>query len=158
LRFGRRVYRTNDALWVVAVYNIVAVGWVVAALFPGPAQGFCIGAAAFFVIWAAWTWQYGVHVTRRGVTVATIVRAKRVPWSQILRFEVVPLSDVRYAFAVIERGERRMVVSSALCTPRRPEAKVEKYRRQIQSVVDELNQLLADSWGADDGTLQDRGV
>ena len=129
--------------------SIVAVGWVVAALFPGAAQGFCIGCAVFFVMWAGWIWHYGVHVTRRGVTVATILRPKRVPWSEVERFEVVRLSKTPYAFAVIKRGERRMVVSMALCTPRRPEARVERYRWEIQTVVDELNQILADTRARD---------
>lgn len=143
-RSGRRVYRTGDAKVVVAFYNLMAIGWIVAALFPSPAQGFCIGAAVFFSIWAAWSWQYGVRVTSRGVTVATIVLAKRVPWSEIERFELVPISNIRSEFAVVKRGARRMVVSSALSTPAKPPEKVARYRREIQAVVDELNQLMAE--------------
>jgi hypothetical protein len=143
-RSGRRVYRTNDARLVIALYSLFGLGSIAAALFPGPQQGFCIGTAVFFVIWAAWVWQYGVHATSRGVTIATILRFVRVPWSDIARFEMVPLSDVRSGFAVVKRGERTMVLSSALCTPLRPEAKVEHYRREIQAVVDELNQVLAE--------------
>ena len=142
-RSGRRVYRTNDARWVIAFYTAMACGWVVAALFPSAAQGFCIGCAAFFGIWAIWVWQYGVHVTGEGVRVVTILRSMRVPWSEIARFELVARDSRKY-FAVVKRGERTMVMSSALCTPVRPEAKVERYRRDIEAVIDDLNKLLAE--------------
>ena len=37
-----------------------------------------------------------------------------------------------------------MVMSSALCSPARPQDKAERYRREIQAVVDDLNQLLSE--------------
>lgn len=143
LRPSRRVYRNDPARLVIGFINLMAVGWVIAALFPGPQQGLCIGAAVLFVVWAVWIWQYGVHVTSRGVTLATQLRATRIPWSEIERFELVPLSAKSYVFAVVKKGEKRMVVSTALATPERPEAVVEHRKREIQAVIDELNDLLA---------------
>jgi hypothetical protein len=57
---------------------------------------------------------------------------------------VAPPHDKCQYFAVVKRGGRRMVMSSALCTPVRPADKVEHYRREIQAAIDELNQLLAE--------------
>ncbi len=100
-------------------------------------------AAALFFAWSFPAWRAGLYVYADGVKVCGIVLSKRVPWSDIERFEVRAAGNWPYVGFIVRRGGRRPISIAALSTPGWPKSRFETFRARVQGPVDELNQLLA---------------
>jgi len=87
-------------------------------------------------------WRMGARVEPDAVVVVGYLTSRRVPWSDIERFEVRPNGQWPYAGFVIRRSSSRPLLISALTAPGRPKSRLEEGGRRVQGPIDELNLLL----------------
>jgi hypothetical protein len=81
----------------------------------------------------------GIQVGDGSVRVATLLLSRRVLWSDIDHFAVLPLGRFPYVGYVVLRDGRKFGtfgLSTSSC-------KTDQNRRQIQRPIDELNRVLA---------------
>jgi hypothetical protein len=134
------------------VYRSVATTWAGVGSLAGAAVFFALaltggrGSVAAYVIGAlllvvAWRmWIAGFRVEADSVKVVTLFRSRRVSWSEIDHFAVMPLGTYPYVGYVVLRDGRKFGTFGLSASSRKAEAN----RLRVQRPVDALNQVLAD--------------
>jgi hypothetical protein len=130
------VYRSLDAVRGAAIATIFAIVFVVLAVLPGRTE---IPAIIWTPIWVIGTWrawQRGVHLGKGGVTVVGLLATKRIPWTDIERFALMPAGRYPNVGHVVRSNGRPAVPVLAILASRdRPE--------DAQRTIDTLNDELA---------------
>ena len=136
----RRVYRTRDASRALAISTVVTLALVALAVVPGRAEAAGYVGAPLWAI-ATWrAWRLGVHVDESGVTVSGVLYSRRVAWSDIDHFAVMPSGSYPYVGHIVRSDAGRPVAIMSMSAPR---GKSDAHRLEVERPVDELNGLLA---------------
>jgi hypothetical protein len=90
-------------------------------------------------------WRSGARVEPDAVVIVGYLMSRRVPWSDIERFEVRPNGQWPYAGFLIRRSSSRPLLISALAAAGRPKSKLDDRRQAVQGSIDELNKVLEES-------------
>jgi hypothetical protein len=130
---------------VAAAVALMALGFAIFAV--ASKNGHVVGglAAVVTLYGSVRLWRMGARVEREAVTIVGYLTSRRLPWSDIERFEVRPNGQWPYAGFLIRRSSSRPLLISALTAPPRPKSRLEDGRRRVQGAIDELNRLLEES-------------
>lgn len=131
----RRVYRSLATAWAAVGALVGAAVFFALALTGGRGSiaAYVVGGLLLLVAWRMWI--SGFRVGTDDVTVATLFRSRRVSWSEIDQFVVLPLGTYPYVGYVVLRDGRKFGTFGLSGSAR----KTESNRLRVQRPIDELN-------------------
>jgi hypothetical protein len=136
----RRVYRTIATLWA-AIGGAVAAGvFLVIGVTHERGRVGVLVVAGITLLAAGRMWTTGIRVQADGVTVGAFVISRRVSWSEIDHFAVMPLGRYPYVGYVVLRDGRKFGTFGLATSADETEGN----RLRVQRPIDELNSILAD--------------
>ena len=138
----RRVYRSVGTMRAAVLSTAGMVGIIVFAFVRSRGDELLVSVVTMLsILWTWRSWTLGVYTDDRGITVRGVVRSKRIAWTDIDHFAVMPAGNYRFVGHVVPRDGRhpRPILSIAAANWPNPDKK----QLQAQGPVDELNLALA---------------
>jgi hypothetical protein len=140
--------------WAAIGSTVGGAGFLVVGVTAGRGRiaAFVAGALLLLAAWRAW--GAGIRVGTDGVKVATLLLSRRVPWSDIDRFAVMPLGRYPYVGFVVLRDGRKFGTFGLSTSAGQSERK----RLHVQRPIDELNEILGDRRATGETTRDRRAL
>ena len=133
----RRVYRAGGTTWAAIGGTVGTLIFLLVAIFATKDTIAGAVVAAFLALMSWRMWNVGIQVGAQEVRVVTFFLTRRVPWSEIDRFAVMPLGRYPYVGYVIRRGGRKFPAFGLSTSSRARDG------ASVQRPIDELNTVLA---------------
>jgi hypothetical protein len=136
----RSVYRSVGTLWAAIGLTAGGAGFVVVGV-TAPRRGIdVVIMAALVLLMACRMWVADIRVGPDGVKVGSLLRSRKVPWSDVERFAVMPLGRYPYVGCVVLRDGRKFGTFGLSTSAGHSEGR----RLHVQRPIDELNEILAE--------------
>jgi hypothetical protein len=139
VRSPRRIYRSVATLWAAILSAMGGVAGLVLGTSVSRGQFVLFAGGALLLLVGCRMSLVGIRAGTDSVTVATLFSSRKVPWSNVDHFAVMPLGRYPYVGYVVLRDGRKFGTFGLSTNAGESETK----RLHVQRPVDELNQMLA---------------